>query len=178
MGDLLAASHQHDDLRGCSVDPCDMRQYGIEISKVDGRVCRDADGVRGEGAQGEVGVRVIIRDRAHLMSGSRQVARARSDSRSNREEYIKAKEPSWLILSFHSQFQKSTLDHIHATSITLAHSKMKSVLALSALAGAIAGPINLAAQLAPRELKDKQSYITIHESCNVTQRRMLEKAFK
>lgn len=54
---------------------------------------------------------------------------------------------------------------------------MKSVIALSALAGALAGPINLAAQLAPRELRDKQSYITIHESCNVTQRRMLEKAF-
>lgn len=55
---------------------------------------------------------------------------------------------------------------------------MRSILALSALAGAIASPINLAAQLAPRELKDKQTYITIHESCNATQRRMLEKAFK
>lgn len=55
---------------------------------------------------------------------------------------------------------------------------MLAALALSALAGVSATPINLAAHLAPRALKDTQQYITLHESCNATQRRMLERALK
>lgn len=65
---------------------------------------------------------------------------------------------------------------------------MKAALALTLLAGAIASPVNLnqvkevnlAERLVPesRALKQTSNYITIHDSCNATQRRMLEQAFK
>ncbi|WWC90932.1 uncharacterized protein L201_005870 [Kwoniella dendrophila CBS 6074] len=48
----------------------------------------------------------------------------------------------------------------------------KMLIASAALAGvAMAGPINIA-----RDLKEYKTDVTIHESCNSTQRRMLEKA--
>jgi hypothetical protein len=56
---------------------------------------------------------------------------------------------------------------------------MLAALALTALAaGVSASPINVAEHIAPRALKETQQYLTIHESCNNTQRRMLERAFK
>ena len=62
---------------------------------------------------------------------------------------------------------------------------MIAALALSAVAGIAstavsASPIgiNLAEHLAPRALKDAVQYVTIHESCNATQRRMIERGLK
>lgn len=43
-------------------------------------------------------------------------------------------------------------------------------------AGAIASPINLASTFEKRELDAYTSDVTIHESCNATQRRFLERA--
>jgi microcompartment protein CcmL/EutN len=57
---------------------------------------------------------------------------------------------------------------------------MLAALALAALAGVSASPIgiNVAEHIAPRALKETQQYLTIHESCNNTQRRMIERALK
>jgi hypothetical protein len=43
-------------------------------------------------------------------------------------------------------------------------------------AGAVASPINLAPMFEKRELDTYTSDVTIHESCNATQRRFLERA--
>lgn len=51
---------------------------------------------------------------------------------------------------------------------------MLAIFALAAAVGTLASPVNLAAHLTSRELKTPQQYVTIHESCNVTQRRMIE----
>lgn len=49
----------------------------------------------------------------------------------------------------------------------------QTLISLAVLAGAIASPVKLDS----RALKTTQSDITIHQSCNSTQRRMLEKGF-
>lgn len=55
---------------------------------------------------------------------------------------------------------------------------MLAIIALAAAVGAIASPVNIAATLGSRDLKQTQTWITIHESCNVTQRRMIERGLK